>query len=482
MNTKEQERTLVLVALTLGVLGLLALYAPRALAPGQATPLSGTPVKTPQTAQPASTTQAGNTPAVDMATPTLELEVTITFPTTIGLPTPVPIYDPPVFSTLPKPPQAASLVQPESTINIVLLGTDRRSGEKVARTDTIILVAIDPSVPTVNAVSIPRDLYVWIPSQGYERINTAYMYGVLHNYPGGGMGLVKATILYNFGIPVHYGALMDFEGFKAMIDAVGGVDVLVDAPLYDSYPDESEPGGWAHIMLDPGIHHMDGSLALKYVRSRKTTSDFDRNRRQQQVLRALYDQVLGPQVYKNLPAAWKAAQQYLETDLDFNTVLYLAGIARRLDHRLIKSRMVEAYDVVYPWTTPSNDAVLRPYPERFQAFIEEAFTPALSSRLERPAPRVRIFDNSGTFNCGVLLRDQLALRGFDVVWVFADPSIARTEIIDYTTTSKGSALPKLQKIIGTWVERVVSMPQDELTREVEFDVNLGPGFGLCRQR
>lgn len=481
---KVSPRTALWGGVFFALLSILAFCTARVKAPtahsgsSSSTPISITPYASPPVPPITITPNREPTSTPNSATP----GETMKFPTSISLPTPVPIYDPPVVSTLPKPPQATPFPQPEGTINILLLGSDRRPDEKVARTDTIILVAIEPQVPSVNVVSIPRDLYVWIPTQGHERINTAYTYGVLHHYPGGGMGLMKAAFLYNFGIQVHYGALIDFESFRAMVDAVGGVDVLVDAPLYDTFPDESEPSGWASLRLDPGIHHMDGKLALQYVRSRKTTSDFDRNRRQQQVLRALYEQVMGPKLYKNLPAAWEAAQQYLETDLDFNTVMYLAGVATRLDQRHIKNRMVEAYDVVYPWTTFNNDSVLLPYPERFKDFLTEALTPPLTTRLERAAPRVRIFDNSGVFNCGILLRDQFVLRGFDVVWVFADPSIIRTEIIDYTTTSKGSALPKLQNILGAWLERVVSNPQDESTREVEFDVHLGPGFGLCRQQ
>lgn len=481
---RVSPRTALWGGVFFALLSVLAFCTARVGAPVSPSALSGTKVALPtsnSTIAP-STVVATQNPETPLPSETPIPDVTVTFPSKIGLPTPVPIYDPPVVSTLPKPPQATPFPQAEGTINILLMGSDRRPGEKVARTDTIILVAIEPQVPSVNVVSIPRDLYVWIPTQGHERINTAYTYGVLHNYPGGGMGLMKAAFLYNFGIQVHYAALIDFQSFRAMVDAVGGVVVLVDAPLYDTFPDDSEPSGWATLRLDPGIHHMDGKLALQYVRSRKTTSDFDRNRRQQQVLRAIYDQVMGPKLYKNLPAAWEAAQQYLETDLDFNTVMYLAGVATRLDQRHIKNRMVEAYDVVYPWTTPDNDSVLLPYPERFKDFLTEALTPPLTTRLERAAPRVRIFDNSGVFNCGILLRDQLVLRGFDVVWVFADSSIIRTEIVDYTTSSKGSALPKLQKILGTWLERVVSDPKDESTREVEFDVHLGPGFGLCRQQ
>ncbi len=472
---KIGTRLIIVIVFMLGILALWTSIA-EAPEPGRPETQSGPVPTVTSTLQPGLT--ASPTALPTPAMPRIES----TFPASITLPTPMPIYDPPVASVLPKPPQAPLVPQPPGTINILLLGSDRRPGEKVARTDTMILVAIEPETPSANLISFPRDLYVWIPSHGYERLNAAYVYGVLNHYPGGGLGLVKATFLYNFGIPIHYAALMDFEGFKAMIDAVGGIDVLVDAPLYDSYPDESEPTGWAHLMLDPGIYHMDGSLALKYVRSRKTTSDFDRNRRQQQVLRALYQQVTGPKLYQNLPAAWKAAQDYLETDLDFNTVMYLARLSPRLEARLIKSRMIVGYDVVYPWTTPSDEAVLRPYPEKFSAFLAEALTPALSNRLVREAPRVRIFENSGVFNCGILLRDALALRGFDVTWVFVDPNIIRTEIIDYNTTSKGSALPKLQSFLGSWLEGVVSQPLAEDQREAEFDLYIGPGFGLCLQK
>jgi LCP family protein required for cell wall assembly len=121
--------------------------------------------------------------------------------------------------------------QSEEVINVVLLGSDQVDKESPGRSDVIIVVSIDPAIPSVSLLSIPRDFYAWIPGHGFEKINTAYRRGELDKYPGGGPELVKAAIEYNLGIRVHYYALVGFDGFIKIVDALGGVDVAVECAL-----------------------------------------------------------------------------------------------------------------------------------------------------------------------------------------------------------------------------------------------------------
>ena len=116
--------------------------------------------------------------------------------------------------------------QPEGTINILLLGSDSTGGQ-IARTDVIVIVSIFPDVPSVSMISVPRDYYAWIPTWGLDKINTAYLRANKTGYPGGGPALIKATIEYNFGIPIHYYALVNFDSYRSIVDAVGGVDIVV---------------------------------------------------------------------------------------------------------------------------------------------------------------------------------------------------------------------------------------------------------------
>ena len=131
--------------------------------------------------------------------------------------------------------------QPEEVINIVLLGSDQVNVENPGRTDVIIIASIDPVIPSVSLISVPRDFYAWIPSHGFDKINTAYRRGQLNHYPGGGPGLIKATIEYNLGIRIHYYALVGFDSFVKIVDTLGGVDVAVECALSDTFPDPDSP-------------------------------------------------------------------------------------------------------------------------------------------------------------------------------------------------------------------------------------------------
>ena len=120
----------------------------------------------------------------------------------------------------------------QETVNFLLIGSDRRPGGSF-RTDTLVIAMLRPKEGQVSLISIPRDLWVYIPDYGNQRINTAYQQGELSGYPGGGPGLLEATVLYNLGIQIDHTAMVEFNGFQHIIDTLGGIDVPVACPYTD---------------------------------------------------------------------------------------------------------------------------------------------------------------------------------------------------------------------------------------------------------
>jgi LCP family protein required for cell wall assembly len=184
----------------------------------------------------------------------------------------------------------------EGRINLLLVGIDRRNGTGWAyRTDTIMLFTMDPATRAAGILSIPRDLQLVIPGHGEDRINTANVYGYRREEQDGGPSLLKATITANFAIPVDGYLMLDFQTFERIVDTLGGIEVNVPKALHDTrYPDPrpGDPHAFKTIHFDPGWQHMDGRRALEYARSRMSTSDFDRAKRQQLILLAIRKRAL----------------------------------------------------------------------------------------------------------------------------------------------------------------------------------------------
>ncbi len=254
----------------------------------------------------------------------------------------------------PAPTEDPSVRPLQRTYNILLVGTDQRDLEYVGRTDTIMVLAVDKAKHRAALVSFPRDIYLPIPGVGYNRINVAYPYGE-EVKKGGGLPLLMSTIDKNFGIPIDNYVRIDFSGFQDVIDALGGVDVVVDCPLYD----ELIYRYFNTYTLDPGTYHMNGEQALYYARSRKTTSDFDRARRQQRVLLAVRKRVLDGGLVPRIPALWMALRDTVDTDMSPGAIAELAKFGAGLDGKDL-SGLVIRYPLVTDWVTPQGGQVMLP--------------------------------------------------------------------------------------------------------------------------
>jgi LCP family protein required for cell wall assembly len=200
-------------------------------------------------------------------------------------------YPGPVWPDIQVPPPTGILPQPEGQVNILLLGSDQRPYEGGFRTDTIVLLTINPATGTANMTSFPRDLYVYIPGWTVQRINTAFAYG--------GFDALALTFEYNFGVhPDHY-VLINLWSFEDMIDSLGGLTVEVGRDLCD------HRDNWGQYCASAGTRFMNGETALWYVRSRYSTSDFDRGRRQQEVIVAGLHQLISIDGIRRAPELYE---------------------------------------------------------------------------------------------------------------------------------------------------------------------------------
>jgi LCP family protein required for cell wall assembly len=251
----------------------------------------------------------------------------------------------------------------QERVNILILGVDQRPGESGPwRTDTMMVVSVDPESKSAGMLSIPRDLWVEIPGYGLDRINTAYVYGDLNQVPGGGPALAKKTVQYNLGEPIHYYLRVNFAAFQQVIDAIGGVDIYVEREIDDPlYPDMNY--GYDPLRIPAGWQHMDGTLALKYARTRHGSSDFERMHRQQQLMLAVRDKVANLSLLpKLLPRAHDLAQTLgnsIQTDLTLDQLLRLAQLGSEIERARIRTASIDE-TMTSSWTTPQGAMVLVP--------------------------------------------------------------------------------------------------------------------------
>lgn len=241
--------------------------------------------------------------------------------------------------------------------NILLLGTDD-SPERgaVGRTDTIILTTIVPLWPYVGMLSIPRDLWVTIPDVGEQRINTAYFFAEA-NQPGSGARAAMQTIRDNFGVPVHYYAVIHMVGLTSAVDALGGVDIQLD---------ESTGG------LPAGTHHLSGIEALAFARERGSSDDFSRMQRAQILISATFAKALRPSSWHALPELIFSLLQVIDTNIPlWQTPRLLIALLRSVLFGVDSQTITR--DMVTPFQTSAGAQVLAPNWEAINPLLNNMF-------------------------------------------------------------------------------------------------------------
>lgn len=252
---------------------------------------------------------------------------------------PPPLLSTPTLTPSPDFPISAPALSTSGSISILLLGSDQRPGRGDFRTDVFLLLIIRQD-GSLALVSFPRDLYVYMPALGKrQRINAAYEFG--------GFALVSQTLEYNFGFKPDYFVLTNFSGFKSIVDSLGGIDVYVERSFTDAR--SGYPNGYT---VPAGVVHMDGETALWYVRSRYSTSDFDRLRRAQEVIIAIGRKLLTLQGLTRIPELYQMYKSSVVTNLTLNDLLTLAP---RL--RAVNPDRIERYAITPPLVRSWRDPV-----------------------------------------------------------------------------------------------------------------------------
>jgi len=280
-------------------------------------------------------------------------------------------------TALPPPPEATPIPWNGSDrVTILILGLDYRDwivGSGAPRSDSMMLITLDPITNRAGMLSIPRDLWVEIPGFSHNRINTAYSFGEGYRVPGGGPTLAIKTVEGVVGVPINYFMVVDFSTFERMIDEIGGIDVLVTQRVKIS------PIGRLSRWLEAKAYHLDGPEALAYARVRKAAGDdFGRAERQQQVALAILDRVVDfnmlPTLVSKAPALYQELSSGVRTNLSLDDMIALAWLAIRLDNDKVVSGVIAPPKMVGFYTRPDGASVLRPIPDQIRLLRDMIFT------------------------------------------------------------------------------------------------------------
>jgi len=303
---------------------------------------------------------------------------------------------------------------------------------------------------------------------------------------------MRQVILYNLGINVHYYALVDLSGFAELIDTLGGVDVAVDCPILDDeligaeVPAAAQQIGPDDFLLPVGYYTFSGAEALWYARSRYNSDDFDRGRRQQQLLRAAWRKVRDSGVLNDvgaLPGLVSEGLEVLDTDLQVGDILGLLPVAVQVSPDQIENfRFARLYHTT-PWTPNTGpyagQNVQLPNPDQVFELMTDFYTPPTDNQISARLASIRV--RNGTPNA---LWDRVAAErlGWSNLAAYAAGEAEQGEypstmIIDYTSSEKGSSLGVIARELNVKPEHIVIQPDPN--REVDFDVIVGADYNAC---
>ncbi len=400
----------------------------------------------------------------------------------------------PASTSIPIPKPASPAKLPANTINVALIGIDTRPTAPFKNTDVIVIASINPDAPAVTLLAIPRDTQVYIPGYAYTKINQAYALG--------GFRAFTETIRYNYGIDIHHYVMVNFAAVVNVVDILGGIDVVATCPLTHMFPKDpyyfGDPYWVSRTYTDtftgevwkagtrvptmtidlpkPGIYTLNGIEALAFSRARYGVpgGDLDRGRREQRVIRAIYAKVRQPAIITRLPALYREFAKDVVTDLTIRDLLGYVGLMSRIDDAVIRSRSLDptgGAGAVLP------DGSLAPAgASNYAARVEHMLTVALNQR-PNEGVLVEVVNATADPAFGTVAADRLSELGLRVGSIArSSERYTQTVIVDYTTSSKGSLTPMLQKTLKVQPNNVISQPRSTGPR---YRIIVGDDFNSC---
>ncbi|MDQ7024882.1 MAG: LCP family protein [Anaerolineae bacterium] len=362
-------------------------------------------------------------------------------------------------------------------INILLMGSATNNGEyNPGLTDVLMLVSVNRDTERVAVLSIPRDYYAYIPNFNMRKINQAYFYAEMNDLDG--IDVMRQTIEYNFGIEIDYYARVDFNSFGAVIDSVGGIDVAVDCAIEDwmlisPELDKQDADNWEMHTLWAGMNQLDGATALWYVRSRRTSSDLDRGRRQQDVLRALWRQIRNEGLLENFSDLWQQFNEIVETDIPLSEAVSFLPMMANLEPASVEFYAMERNTHMVSGYTPEEGRFVW-YPQReamidlMQQFVNSSGTRRLTSSL----PTVAVYNGSGIDGMAFVAAQRLEREGFRTTVMF-DYTQPRNynHVIDHTGLERRNPVGVIQDVLSITDEGVGIEPDPN--RDFDYVVYVG---------
>ncbi len=367
----------------------------------------------------------------------------------------------------------------DDRLNILVLGLDLRPGvakDQPARADTIFVASIDKRYGRVQLLSFPRDLWADVPVKipsgefvwGEAKVNAAYSHGQFYKYEEGGAGATVATIERNYHIDIHPWVVIDWEGFVRLIDAIGGIDIVVPEKISDFGTDTLEM--FPNNTVPAGAQHMDGAMALGYSRVR-VDGDIKRIDRQQIVIRAVADQAVTLGLIPRLPEFWDAYKDAIRTDVETGLVPGLALLARSLDFEHLETFSVA--QATYSGIAEDGALILLPNEDELFAVIDQFLA---DPRLRDEAPAVAIEYPDGMEPQAREAKDHLVAYGVPPEWVTlvkgAENGDSNPGIFDLTGKTYTST--KMTQLFGLRLLSTESAGPDG----VDVLVRLGEGVEL----
>jgi len=322
----------------------------------------------------------------------------------------------------------------DGRINVLLIGIGGENHPGGLLADTIMVASFDVENNQLALLSIPRDLRVKIPGYGYVKINAAHSYGESQE-AGSGPQLLKQTVSDVLDLPIHYYVRADFSGFEQLVDAIGGVDVNVTKALYDPFFPDKQLKGYDPFSVSAGQHHFDGETALKYARSRETTSDFDRAARQQQIMLAARDKLLSLGIMTNpvkITELINIVGDHMKTDITATEMKQFAQYAKNIDTSNIVTKILDNSTDGPLKSISDGGYYLVPKAGDFsevQRIAHELFT---DPYLKREQAAIEILNGTGDAGQALQLEQDLQALGYTIASIDKTDVTARTTVTDYS--------------------------------------------------
>jgi len=390
--------------------------------------------------------------------------------------------------------QNTTLKNENGRTNILLLGNGGSNHPGGQLTDTNILLSYDHNRKQAAMISFTRDLQVKIADSGeVNKLNYAYAYGEKNSKTTSGGEAAKKTVSNISGVEVHYYALVDFIGFRELVDTMGGVTVNVEKAIKDPYypKDYFDEQGNYHktdayspFNLSAGVQKLDGTTALKYARSRETTSDFDRAARQQKLIMAIRDKALSLGILSNPKKVVDIIDvlgNHMRTDMSVTELKELITLSKDLDMGNIKREVISTGEngLLVSTKNSSGQYVLLPKDGTF-AQIKTLVREIFGTTEEADTPEtgtadgtIEVYNGTGTAGLARLLAPKLREKGFEIVALKTATAPRDDSILyDYTSGNSASAVA----IIKSLVPEVTVIKRMDSTETLDFKLILGKNY------